>query len=122
MHYSTWGRSWPPAPLCTWYHTTAAANLPAGVAAAHRAGGGGGVCAQVVPATVVTGYACDRQGKALVYRLNGLRVLFVVVLAFLGLVRHTGASSPYAVLLRCALRLTAHCPPLLSSYISRTRT
>lgn len=39
----------------------------------------------VVPATVVTGYACDRQGKVLVYRLNGLRVLFVVVLAFVGL-------------------------------------
>jgi hypothetical protein len=41
----------------------------------------------VVPATVVTGYACDRQGKALVYRLNGLRVLSIVVLAFVGLVR-----------------------------------
>ncbi len=57
--------------------------------ACHRSSltAGGGGPAQVVPATVVTGYACDRQGRALVYRLNGLRVLFIVVLAFLGLVR-----------------------------------
>jgi hypothetical protein len=36
----------------------------------------------VVPAVRVKGYACDSDGEALVYRLNGLRVLAVAVALF----------------------------------------
>jgi hypothetical protein len=39
----------------------------------------------IVPATLVEGYACDRKGRPLKYRLNGLRVLLIVDSLFIGL-------------------------------------
>mmetsp|Transcript_2002 Transcript_2002/g.7242 ORF Transcript_2002/g.7242 Transcript_2002/m.7242 type:complete len:460 (-) Transcript_2002:45-1424(-) len=39
----------------------------------------------VFPASVIRGYACDRQGRVLQYRINALRVLLVCVCAYAAL-------------------------------------
>jgi hypothetical protein len=48
-----------------------------------------GVCALlhiIVPATKTDGYVCDRSGRTLPYRLNGLRVLLIMDGAYIALI------------------------------------